>query len=59
MIAPPWYTASESFLLSHGRGAILLVLAIVIAVSVFYFVRVYKGKSLIPAATWTTYVLMP
>ena len=56
---PPWYTAGENFLIDRGRTTILVLLAIVILISLYYFVRVYRRESAIPAATWLTYVLLP
>ena len=56
---PPWYTAGENFLLDKGRVWILILLAAVILISLYYFVRVYRRESAIPAATWLTYVLLP
>ena len=59
MITPPWYQASESFLLRNGRPAILLALGIVLVVTLYFAVRVVQGKSLVSAAAWATYLYMP
>ena len=59
MKAPIWYTTSESFLLHHGRPAILLALVVLLLITVYFAVRVYRGKSLVPAAFWATYLWMP
>jgi len=59
MNEPPWYTASEDFLLKYGKPAILLALGVVLIVTAYFFIQAAQGKKLVPAAAWATYLYMP
>jgi hypothetical protein len=59
MKQPPWYTASENFLEKQGRPVILLIFAIILVITLVMMLRVYQGKSLLPATTWLVYLMLP
>jgi hypothetical protein len=56
---PIWYTKTEDFLLTQGRPVIMLLLLIIILVSLWFLVRAWQGKELVPAATWLVYMFLP
>lgn len=52
---PPWYTAFESWLTSHGWPALMLGSAIIVGVTLF-LAATGRGVAL---AAWLTYLFMP
>ena len=59
MKQPIWYTKAEDILLSHGRPAITVVLLTIILITLYFLIRIWQGRSLVPAATWATYMWLP
>ena len=56
---PPWYNATEAWLLKEGRPVILAVLLVFLLITLWFLIQVWQGKSLIPATAWLTYLAMP
>lgn len=59
MKQPIWYTKSEQILLAHGRPAITVALLAIILITLYFLIRIWQGHSLVPAATWATYMWLP
>ena len=59
MKQPIWYTKTEQVLLSHGRPAITVALLAILAITLYFLIRIWQGQSLVPAATWATYLWLP
>jgi hypothetical protein len=56
---PPWYNAAEGWLLKEGKPVILAVLLVFLLITLWFLIQVWRGKSLIPATAWLTYMAMP
>ena len=59
MKQPIWYTKTESILLAHGRPAITVALLAIILITLYFLIRIWQGRSLVPAATWAVYMWLP
>jgi hypothetical protein len=59
MKQPIWYTEAEKALLAHGRPAVTVALVVILAVTLYFLIRIWQGQSLVPAATWAVYMWLP
>jgi hypothetical protein len=60
MKQPIWYTKAEQFLLDHGGAPLILILlAILVAVSLYFMYQVAHGEKLLPAAGWLLWSWIP
>ncbi len=60
MKQPAWYTATENFLLKHGKWPITIGLGVTAGVSAYFLWKLWaEDKGAVPAAAWVTYVFMP
>jgi hypothetical protein len=59
MPQPIWYTKAEDILLAHGRPAVTVALVVILAVTLYFLIRIWQGQSLVPAATWAVYMWLP
>jgi hypothetical protein len=59
MKEPIWYTKAEDILLAHGRPAVTVALVVILAVTLYFLIRIWQGQSLVPAATWAVYMWLP